>query len=711
MKSEAITAGRSQKASAGWIHGVNSVRHPWTLPEDQFKWGQNITVRGGIAQTRPGFAMKLSLPAGNFQGGVIFNANKQAVAASSELNPSGVRVITQQEIFTPDGETSLEYELPYLVFAVDGKVYYSPFPLAQPTDWSSFQLSGISLDPNAARVNFCVATQAASTSTGGTLVITPSHRIVVVQDGISKPGWWDGSDKTGSQNSDIPIGFWMSFSGQRLWVASGNIIAASDLANPLGWRERTTGAGRGDFSVPRPITAMQDYVGQNNDSRLYVFTDRATYSLASGILDRAQWSQTVNFQSVLYPNIGCVSGKSIAFQAGMMWWYSQGGLVSADVAASSYLSSQVVYKDVEMAKAKRLMAPVLDGICSASFENYLLCSIPYLEVGNSVTMVLDYAAASEWNQSRVPAWSGVWTGIRPIEWVSGIINSQPRIFALSIDYAATNDGSHNHVWEAFQPQRYDTYLSIDPAGQTTNLINRIYCQMETGLMGDGMDWKQLVYGEFDVSQIAGNVDVKVSFRGSKGGYEQILNTRLLAATEDYQFNSNPSADEIRDLGFLQTQSRRLITETVQPNPVAKSCESRILNSIDKAFSFLIEWCGSMAVESLRMYQDPWQDKSVGRVTVPETKYCVVGENGETLSIDLPPPPEEEKSSDPNVYYSTKTFTATSTCPSGTTPPAAATATASATSYISQKDADQLALEKATAEAQVAIANYRITHPC
>ena len=168
-----------------------------------------------------------------------------------------------------------------------------------------------------------------------------------MQDGVRAACSWDGSNKTGEQNIDVPIGFWMAYSGNRLWVATGNVISASDLGNPLGWSERVSGTGRGDFSVARPITAMQDYVGQNNDSRLYVFTDRSTYSLASGILNRALWAETPNFQNVLFPTIGCIAGKSICFQAGMMWWYSQGGLVSADVAASSYLSSQVLYKDVE----------------------------------------------------------------------------------------------------------------------------------------------------------------------------------------------------------------------------------------------------------------------------------------------------------------------------------------------------------------------------
>jgi len=710
MKSPNITSGRLNKVSAGWTHGVNSVRNPWTLPDDQFKWGQNITVRGGIVQTRPGFAMRLSLPSGNFQGGILFNANKQYKSSSTFTNLDGIEISQVATIYTPNGGQSEESELPYIVFAVDGKVYYCPFPLIQPKNWNDYLLAGISLDPNVERVNFVTATKTASISAGGDFSITPSHRIIVVQDGVRRAGVWDGSDKTGLQSENIPIGYWMSFSGNRLWVASGNIISASDLGDPLSWLERTTGSGRGDFSVPRPITAMQDYVGQNNDSRLYVWTDRSTYSLASGILDRAQWATTSNFQNVLYPTVGCIAGKSIAFQAGMMWWYSQGGLVSADVAASSYLSSQVLYKDVEMAKAKRLMSSSLSGICSASFENYLLCSIPYLEPVNSVTMMLDYAAAAEWNQARNPAWAGVWTGIRPIEWVSGVVTSAPRIFAFSVDYGRTNDGSHIHLWEAFVPERYDTYLNINEDGSTTTLVNRIYCQMETALLGDSMDLKQLAYAEIDCAQIAGTVDVKVSYRGTKGTYQPILNTRILAATEGYEYDTSYASNDIDKFGFLQTQHRRLITESVQPNSAEKSCESNFLLNIDKAFSLLIEWCGGLGVESLRMYQDPFQDRSTGQVTLDEKQFCVLGETGATTLVSLDPAPQENPNSQQMVWTATKTASIQVGPIPGRSGSAVATATATATSYISQADADAIALAKATSEARVAAQQYRALNP-
>jgi hypothetical protein len=395
-----------------------------------------------------------------------------------------------------------------------------------------------------------------------------------------------------------------------------------------------------------------------------------------------------------------------------MWWYSQGGLVSVDVAASSYLSSQVLFKDVEMAKAKRLMAPDYTRICATSYENYLLYSIPYLEPLNSVTMVLDYAAASEWNQARTPAWAGVWNGIRPVNWSTNTINSVPRCFAFSVDYASTSDGSFNHLWEAFVPERYDTYLEINQDGTTTERINRIYCQFETALLGDEMGFKQLVYGELDCSQISGTVDVKVSFRGSKGVYQDILNNRILAVNDPYQYETSLVAGEIEDLGILQTQYRRLITENVNRTAKSTSCESKYSLDVDKAFSFLVEWCGAMGVEAIRMYQDPWNEPSVGQKNYNETESCVVGEDGSSISVNLTQPPQEQKGNAVNSWSSTQTRTVTLRCASpSTTPAVSATATASFTSFLSQDDANTQAIALATQQATNAANQYRNANPC
>jgi hypothetical protein len=234
--------------------------------------------------------------------------------------------------------------------------------------------------------------------------------------------------------------------------------------------------------------------------------------------------------------------------------------------------------------------------------------------------------------------------------------------------------------------------------------------METALLGDSMDLKQLAYAEVDCSQIAGTVDVKISYRGSKGTYQPILSTRILAATEGYEYETSYASNDINKLGFLQTQHRRLITESVQPNSAEKSCESNFLLNIDKAFSLLIEWCGGLGVDALRMYQDPFQDRSTGQVTLDETQFCVLGETGATTLVSLDPAPQENPNSQRMVWTATKTASVQVGSIPGRYGNAVATATATATSYISQADADAIALAKATAEAQLAAQQYRALNP-
>ena len=701
MKSPQITSGRQTKVTAGWTQGVNSVRNPWALPENQVKWAVNAQFRGGIAQTRPGQTMRLSLPPGNFQGGILFLANKQYKAADAT---------TSTQVYGTDGNGVEADEIPYIVFAVNGKVYWSPFPLTQPKSWSPYQLTGVSLDPNVNQFVFALATQSATISTGGDVSVTPSHRVLFIQDGVNPPAYWDGSNTTGTQTSNIPTGTWMAFSGNRLWIANKNIVLASDLGDPTSWQERTTGTGRGDFSFARSVTALVNYVGQNNDQKLYVFTDRETYSLSSGIYDRTIWTSTPNFQTILFSNVGCIAGKSIAFQAGQMWWYSQGGLISADVAGNAYLSSQVLYKDVEMVRAKAYMAGNQTGICATSFENYLLYSIPYLEPLNAATMVMDWAAAAEMGQSRSPSWCGVWTGTRPVEWTTGIVNGQPRCFHFSVDYSATNDGSYISLWESFMPNRVDTYLNINPDGSTTELFNRIYSQVETALLGDGMDWKQFVYSELECCEIGGTVDVKASYRGSKGQYQSILDTRVLAVTEDYQWQDTPFAPEIEKLGFLNTQYRRLITESATRNATSETCESYLTTDIDKGFSMLVEWCGEFGVEAIRMFQDPWSERSTGIPQSNEKTSCVLAQDGSTLTLDLLPNPYENPNTSQQSWYAKVYRTVTLTC-GNSSPSISATAAASFLSSVSFTHAEEQAGILAQNAANAAAQQYRSQHPC
>ena len=234
--------------------------------------------------------------------------------------------------------------------------------------------------------------------------------------------------------------------------------------------------------------------------------------------------------------------------------------------------------------------------------------------------------------------------------------------------------------------------------------------METALLGDEMDFKQIAYGDMDCSQIAGTVDVRVSYRGTKGAYQQILNTRILAVNDSYQYDSSPSNATISSLGFLQTQHRRLITENVQRTSGDISCESPYTLDVDKAFSFLIEWCGQFGLDSIRMYMDPWPDKSIGKPSSNETKNCVVGEDGNSITVSLNPAPQEIAKNQISSWSSTQSKTYTAPCTIGNGG-ISATATASYISYISQQDADQQAGSLALQNATNAANQYKAANPC
>ena len=118
----------------------------------------------------------------------------------------------------------------------------------------------------------------------------------------------------------------------------------------------------------------------------------------------------------------------------------------------------------------------------------------------------------------------------------------------------------------------------------------------------------------------------------------------------------------------------------------------------------------MGADALRIYLDPWSDKSGGIITLPETQYCALGEDGSSKLVDLPAAPQEEPGNQLTVWIATRTASVSATsCPGQ--PTAVATATASARSYVSQADADDTALLNATNEATIAAQQYRLSHPC
>ncbi len=102
-----------------WTGGVDSFLHPADLVQGTYAWGVNTVNRGGVVQTRPA---------------------KRRVKSFCGRKAQG-----QFWARTLDDRN---YEL----VAIDGKIYWSPFPFK---DW--YQLSNVTFRPDVGRIWFCAA--------------------------------------------------------------------------------------------------------------------------------------------------------------------------------------------------------------------------------------------------------------------------------------------------------------------------------------------------------------------------------------------------------------------------------------------------------------------------------------------------------------------------------------------------------------------------
>lgn len=606
MNSQIAKGATDEKAGAGWWDGMHSGFNPWLLLDTQYQYAVNVTNRGGYLYTRPGYRVRLTLPSGNLQGVKIFKPTKEGAVATQAL-----------------------------VCAVDGNVYYVPFPLVQPTNWEQFKLKNIQFNPSAKNVYWEVTEKNVVASSTGTLSIVPTYSVLMMQDGITAAGYWDGVTNAhlDETKQETPRGTWMVWSGSRLWLARGSKMLAGDLGDPLSFKERVDAATLGDFTFTGEITGVARTIGDNRTSNIVVFTINNSEMLLTSITDREQWTKTTNFQTILYPDLGCVAGRSITNHAGLLWWFAPGGLVNSDSAAASFLSSRIRFRDVELARSKYNLSGDLSGICSASFENFLLCSTPSNDIYNSHTWAMDYAIANDIHREGQPAWAAVWKGTRPVEWANDIIDGSKRIFFASVDYQSLN-GSFNHIWEAFMDDHTDSYETVDASNTRTLVQNKIYCEAEMKPLGDGLDYKRFRFLQADLINVGGEVNFKASVAGTRGAYHEIIHKKIIATID----NSGVSSEKLEQLlaqgTTLRLQSRRVTSEEAPYDERAQNnVESDFPDTKDKNFSILFQWCGRMGIEAYRIFTDKVSEKPVGACEDDETGVRCVTEDGQTFLFD------------------------------------------------------------------------------
>jgi len=468
---------------------------------------------------------------------------------------------------------------------------------------------------------------------------------------------------TAAGYDETPVGLWMSWSNNRLWVSRGNQIFASDIGNPLKFTEAQYLNEARAFYLPGDCTGIIETPDQQG---ILAFTDSVGVFFLSSIQDRTQWLSTPQFQKTILPNIGCVSGRSLVHQYGMIWWYSSRGLMNLNSALVLNITSRIDIQDNEMFSSKYNMSYDLSGIAASFYENIILVSIPNGDKFNTQTMVLDQAPF-EGNQN---AWCGYWSGWRPVEWCKGIINGSERLFFSSVDY----DGQ-NRMWELMTPDKTDNGVPI-----TSLIVTRPH-------LVTNRDYKIFKYAEVEMQEIAGNTSVMIAVAGLRGAF-QPMSTKDVVSTIGQVYAGSVYGYNANLFGGSRPQNRVIKTQDgSEPSDCNDACvESDKRGLEDKGFSLLVMWSGIAGLTAYRIFAREDPNVYTGECEQNETAPGLLSPEGCGVSglftTGSPFP----------LYTSVKTYQAVNPA---TFLPVSYVATQ--TSQISQEDADN--------KAEIAAQNY------
>lgn len=631
--------------------GADQFTSPQKLPNGKYVSGVNVTCRGGIVQTRPGSRTLMTLPDGNLQGCTMFKP------------ASGI---------------------PHLVAAVDGQVYVSPYPFE-----SYRKLDGIQFALNSQYVTWAVCLKSTDyTPEGALYFIDNPYSVLMMQDGLTRAAYWDGTNAghldptkstTLSAGGEVitqpgkdgtPVGLWMCWANNRLWVSRGNQVFASDIGNPMKFTESQYLNEARAFYLPEVCTGIAPTTDLQG---IVCFTSQTGTFLQSSIQDRTQWLTTKDFQKTILPDIGCVSPRSISSQYGLLWWYSSRGLLNQNDALRANISSRLDIQDNQMYGTKANMCFNMSGIAAVSFENFLLVSVPNGDKFNTQTMVLDQAPIGD-IAVNVNAWASYWSGWRPVEWAKGVVDGEERLFFASKDY-----DDKNRIWELNGSSRDDNGVPI-----TCSLTTRQH------LFGH-RDYKLFAYAEVELCNVYGDVAVQIAVSGNKGTWQPMCTKDIVASVGQAYGNADYSANDSKPkLGGSRPQTRIIRTQEMYDGTEcnAECVESENNGLIDKCFSIMVTWSGVAGVSAYRLFAKPFTNVYSGTCEQDETGPNMLNEFGcsvKGLFLE----------SNPFTLY-TGSYTYSQTDPETGLP---ITYTATSTSYISQKDADRKARLSAKAAVQ------------
>lgn len=632
-----------------FFKGANSSMEPSVIPMGSYWMATNAMNLGGVLSCRPGNRCVAKLPEGRLQGATLFRPKE------------GVEQI---------------------VVCVDGVLYASDWPFI---DYK--QIPNIRLSPDAAQVYWELTEQTArriSDDLTSAIELIDPRTVLFINDGsLSACAWYDGSNSGQIRNQPFgtPSGGAMKWIGDRLWVAKGRFLFASDIGNPFSFRELIYLGGVGAFVFNEVLTALTTTPGLEAP-QLLAFTTKACSLIQANIRNRDLWASTPDFIREIF-DVGATGQRGIVNHFGNLFWFSQSGFCKFDTAVQTRVKAHLPIRDNELYVSKSELHEDLSLVAGGAFSQFVVMSVPANSLYNSHTWVMNDAAMETLNEDSGSSWCGYWTGTRPVEWVYGNIAGTERAFHVSVD----EDGV-NRLWESFRPERLDNGCPI-----TWTIETRGYFGPTSPVQKlPGADVR-FAYADLRLTGIEEDVDVGVFYAGaSRGAFKQIMAKRVSVMRGSL---TGEEIDMSTELFNLKPQSRKLRTEDARGQNVSVesgSCPVELdkLEDQDESFQLLIVLQGPATLTSIRVSGTPEQEDLSGD---PEAFTDETGANAVRMDGSGAASSSEVESLAEVAGRPLQHFTATEvvSLQFGTY---SATATATASSVISQRSASRVARQVA-----------------
>lgn len=572
--------------------GFDSSKDPNQTRLGGYWLGLNTVNVGGMISCRPGYKCIVQLPEGKLQGATVF---RPAIG------------------------------LEQMLVAIDGAIYVAEYPFKQ------FRLiTNIQMLPYAKQIFWQQATQTATRRNPESLVsainIIEPREVMFIQDGgFTAPAYYDGSESGHIRDREFetPAGGPMEWAGDRLWVAVGNRVFASDISDPFSFREQVYPGGVSSFQFSGDVTAMIK-IPSIEYPQLIVFTESDMSILQADIRDRTQWAITDGFQREI-ARVGCVSNRSLLSHYGRLSWMTSGGVAIFDASTIGKVAARLPVKDNELFVSKIVLADDLSLVAGAAMGQFLIFSVPATDQYNKHSWCLNNASLETLSDDSGPSWCGIWLGTRPVEWVFGFIAGQERAYHVSFD----EDGQ-NRLWETFREERLDNGTPIMWAAFTRAYFGATGQSQKS----PGSDCA-FQFADVGLVGIEEDLDMLVAYAGGlRGAFKPILAKRISVERGSLSYDQLIMATT--QLFAFKPQSRMERTEDARTQPTegvdTGSCppESAELENIDENFQLLLVFHGPGAIRSIRAFAITVPDNFDG-----EPKACENQEPFNAVRFDGP----------------------------------------------------------------------------